>query len=462
MAHELIGFYTIADNSGGILKVMRSYQYYAANAIADKVAKIKWDEGNQLGGYIWHTTGSGKTMTSFKSAQLIADAKEADKVIFLTDRIELGTQSLKEYRNFAEENETVQATENTYVLISKLKSTNFEDTLIVTSIQKMSNIKEEGFNVHDIQRGDVRVEGGFRMIYTVTFNPALDYVVQVDDLTLGMVNRTKEEAIYYGGKGINVSTVLKNLGIESVALGFVAGFTGDVIEKGVKELGVATDFIHLQEGMSRINVKIRSNEESEINGQGPKIGELELTKLFEQLNQLEKGDTLVLAGSIPSSLPSDIYEKIMEHLQDREIQIVVDATKDLLLNVLKYHPFLIKPNNHELEEVFQVSLKTEEDLIVYGKKLQEMGARNVLISRASKGAILIDEHQNVSKIGVPKGTVKNSVGAGDSMVAGFIAGYSESKDYQYALKLAGATGSATAFSEGLATKELVMELLKQL
>ena len=300
------------------------------------------------------------------------------------------------------------------------------------------------------------------MIYTVTFNPALDYVVRVEDLTLGMVNRTKEEAIYYGGKGINVSTVLKNLGIESVALGFVAGFTGDVIEKGVKELGVATDFIHLQEGMSRINVKIRSNEESEINGQGPKIGELELAKLFEQLNQLEKGDTLVLAGSIPSSLPSDIYEKIMEHLQDREIQIVVDATKDLLLNVLKYHPFLIKPNNHELEEVFQVSLKTEEDLIVYGKKLQEMGARNVLISRASKGAILIDEHQNVSKIGVPKGTVKNSVGAGDSMVAGFIAGYSESKDYQYALKLAGATGSATAFSEGLATKELVMELLKQL
>lgn len=300
------------------------------------------------------------------------------------------------------------------------------------------------------------------MIYTVTFNPALDYVVRVKDLTLGMVNRTEEEAIYYGGKGINVSTVLKNLGLESVALGFLAGFTGDVIEQGVKELGVKTDFIHLKEGMSRINVKIRSEKESEINGQGPKIGKEELDVLFQKLEHLQKGDILVLAGSIPASLPSDIYEKIMEHLQGKEIQIVVDATKDLLLNVLKYHPFLIKPNNHEMEEMFKVEMKNEEDLIEYGKKLQEMGAINVLISRAADGAILIDEHRVVTKIGVPSGQVKNSVGAGDSMVAGFIAGYSQLKDYQYALKLASATGSATAFSEGLATKELVMDLIKQL
>ena len=299
------------------------------------------------------------------------------------------------------------------------------------------------------------------MIFTVTFNPALDYVIKVDNLTLGTINRTKEEAIYYGGKGINVSTVLHNLGYESVALGFIAGFTGEAIEKGVNSMGIKTDFIHLKEGMSRINVKIRSQEESEINGQGPKIGEDDIKELFSKLDKLQKGDILILAGSIPSSLPSNIYEKIMEHLEGREIQIVVDATKDLLVNVLKYHPFLIKPNNHELEEIFKVPMKTEEELITYGKKMQEMGARNVLISRAGDGAILIDENKNIYKIGVPKGTVKNSVGAGDSMVAGFLAGYLETKDYQYALKLAGATGSASAFSDGLATKDFVMELFNQ-
>ena len=269
------------------------------------------------------------------------------------------------------------------------------------------------------------------MIYTVTFNPALDYVIKVDNLTLGMVNRTTKEDVYYGGKGINVSVVLNNLGMKSIALGFVAGFTGEAIEKGIKKMGIATDFISLQEGMSRINVKIKSKEESEINGQGPVIHE-------------------------------DIYERIMESLQEKEIRIVVDATKDLLVNVLKYHPFLIKPNNHELGEIFGKTLTTDEEIVFYGKKLQEMGARNVLISMAGDGSILLAETGEVYRMGVPKGEVKNSVGAGDSMVAGFIAGYSEKEDYEWALKLGTATGSATAFSEGLAQKELVMDLLKQL
>lgn len=300
------------------------------------------------------------------------------------------------------------------------------------------------------------------MIYTVTFNPALDYVIKVDNLTLGMVNRTTKEDVYYGGKGINVSVVLNNLGMKSIALGFVAGFTGEAIEKGIKKMGIATDFISLQEGMSRINVKIKSKEESEINGQGPVIHEDELKAMFQKLGQLKDGDILVLAGSIPATLPLDIYERIMESLQEKEIRIVVDATKDLLVNVLKYHPFLIKPNNHELGEIFGKTLTTDEEIVFYGKKLQEMGARNVLISMAGDGSILLAETGEVYRMGVPKGEVKNSVGAGDSMVAGFIAGYSEKEDYEWALKLGTATGSATAFSEGLAQKELVMDLLKQL
>lgn len=300
------------------------------------------------------------------------------------------------------------------------------------------------------------------MIYTVTFNPALDYVIQVENLTLGMVNRTKKEEVYYGGKGINVSVVLNNLGIKSIPLGFVAGFTGEEIEKGIQSMGIDTDFIRLKEGMSRINVKIKSKEESEINGQGPVIHQEELQQLFNKLDTLQDGDTLVLAGSIPSTLPSDIYENIMAHLEQKNIQIVVDATKDLLLNVLKYQPFLIKPNNHELGEMFGVVLKTEEEIVQYAKKLQEMGARNVLISMAGDGAILITETKEVHRIGCPKGIVKNSVGAGDSMVAGFVAGYSEKQDYQWALKLGTAAGSATAFSEGLAEKAMIMELLKQL
>ncbi len=300
------------------------------------------------------------------------------------------------------------------------------------------------------------------MIYTVTFNPALDYIVRMDELKLGFVNRSKEEAIFYGGKGINVSTVLKNLGVESVALGFVAGFIGKAIEEGVASLGVKSDFITVENGMSRINVKLKAGVETEINGKGPDIGANDLDKLFEKLKRLEDGDCLVLAGTIPPSLPADIYERIMAELSDKKVDIVVDATKDLLLNVLKYHPFLIKPNNHELGEMFGVELNSIEDIEMYARKLQDMGARNVIISMAGDGSLLITETGEVYQMGVPKGTVINSVGSGDSMVAGFIASYFKDGDYGKALKFGAATGSATAFSEGLATKELVEKLVNEL
>lgn len=300
------------------------------------------------------------------------------------------------------------------------------------------------------------------MIYTVTFNPALDYVVKVNHFTLGMVNRTVREDIYYGGKGINVSTVLKTLGYDSTALGFVAGFTGDEIVRGAKTLGFQPDFIRVEHGISRINVKMKSDEESEINGMGPEITQDDVLKLFEKLEQLQEKDVLVLSGSIPNSIEDDIYEKIMERLDGRGILIAVDAEKNLLLNVLKYHPFLIKPNNHELGEMFGVVLKSDEEITTYAKKLQEMGARNVLISMAGDGAMLVDETKTVHRMGVPEGTVRNSVGAGDSMVAGFLAGYLERGDYRYALQLGSAAGSASAFSEGLAPAEDIMKLLELL
>lgn len=299
------------------------------------------------------------------------------------------------------------------------------------------------------------------MVYTVTFNPAIDYVVHVDDMEPGMTNRTKSEEIYFGGKGINVSIVLKELGITSKALGFVAGFTGKAIEEGMQDMGVDTDFVTLESGNSRINVKIKSKEETELNAQGPRISESAINEIFDKLSKLEDGDTLVLAGSIPNTLPADIYEKILASLQDKEIKFVVDATGDLLLNVLKYKPFLIKPNNHELGEMFKTEIKNNDDVIKYAKKLRELGARNVLISMAGDGAILIDENDEVHHLGVCKGTVKNSVGAGDSMVAGFIAG-SSTADYEYALKLGTATGGATAFSDGLAKRADIDALLKTL
>lgn len=299
------------------------------------------------------------------------------------------------------------------------------------------------------------------MVYTVTFNPAIDYVVHVDDMEPGMTNRTKSEEIYFGGKGINVSIVLKELGITSKALGFVAGFTGKAIEEGMQDMGVDTDFVTLESGNSRINVKIKSKEETELNAQGPRISESAINEIFDKLSKLEDGDTLVLAGSIPNTLPADIYEKILASLQDKEIKSVVDATGDLLLNVLKYKPFLIKPNNHELGEMFKTEIKNNDDVIKYATKLRELGARNVLISMAGDGAILIDENDEVHHLGVCKGTVKNSVGAGDSMVAGFIAG-SSTGDYEYALKLGTATGGATAFSDGLAKRADIDALLKTL
>lgn len=300
------------------------------------------------------------------------------------------------------------------------------------------------------------------MIYTVTFNPALDYVVRVDHFTLGAVNRTVQEHIFYGGKGINVSAVLANLGYDNTALGFVAGFTGEEIERGAKTLGFKSDFIHVKKGMTRINVKLKAEDESEINGMGPEIMPEDVDALLEKLDCLQREDVLVLSGSIPSSISDTIYEEIMERLDGRGIRIVVDATKDLLLNVLQYHPFLIKPNNHELGEMFGVELHTDEEIIHHAKVLQERGAQNVLISMAGDGAILITEDGQVLKRKPPKGTVKNSVGAGDSMVAGFTAGYLKSGSYEEALKLGTAAGSASAFSDGLATREAIMELYGQI
>ena len=299
------------------------------------------------------------------------------------------------------------------------------------------------------------------MIYTVTFNPAVDYVVHTGEMKPGSVNRSSGEEIYFGGKGINVSFILKELGVTSKALGFVAGFTGEAIEKGVESRGVETDFVHLKNGFSRINVKIKSDEETELNGQGPVIDDEVVQELFSKLDKLSEGDTLVLAGSIPNTLPKDIYERILAHLDGRGIRAVVDATGELLLRVMKYRPFLVKPNNFELGELFGVELEGTEQIAEYALKLNQMGARNVLVSMAEDGAVLIDENGGCHICGVCKGTVKNSVGAGDSMLAGFIAGIGDG-DYDYAMKLGTATGGATAFSEGLAVREDIFELLKQL
>ncbi|HJA65557.1 1-phosphofructokinase [Lachnoclostridium sp. An169] len=300
------------------------------------------------------------------------------------------------------------------------------------------------------------------MIYTVTFNPSLDYIVETEGFQLGSTNRTVSELMLPGGKGINVSTVLKNLGIDSTALGFTAGFTGDEIIRRVRELGFQSEFIDVGKGFSRINIKMKEFDGTEINGRGPDISTEALNRLLERLDQLRSGDTLVLAGSIPASIPDSIYSNIMARLDGKGIVFVVDATGDLLLNVLKYHPFLIKPNHHELGELFGVTLQERDDVAPYAAKLQEMGARNVLVSMGGKGAVLLDENQQVHSLPVPEGKLVNAVGSGDSMVAGFLAGWAEKNDYGHAFKMGISAGSASAFSELLATKDEILKLYQTL
>jgi 1-phosphofructokinase len=299
------------------------------------------------------------------------------------------------------------------------------------------------------------------MIYTVTVNPSLDYIVDVEHFKTGIVNRTTAERINAGGKGINVSIVLHNLGIDSVVLGFTAGFTGEKICSMLSGRGITSDFIPVNTGSSRINVKLRSDEETEINGQGPVITERDLARLFEKIDKLTGSDILVLAGSIPSTVPETLYMDIMKKMQSKKTKVVVDATNDLLKNVLTYHPFLVKPNNHELGEIFGVELETKDEVIMYAQKFREMGACNVLVSMAGDGAVLIDEEGKIYKSDAPEGKPKNSVGAGDSMVAGFLAGYLNSGSYAQAFKTGLCTGSASAFSEQLATRVQVEKLLQK-
>lgn len=300
------------------------------------------------------------------------------------------------------------------------------------------------------------------MIYTVTFNPSLDYIVSVDDFRLGLTNRTSSELILPGGKGLNVSMVLGNLGIDNTALGFVAGFTGAEIARRVEEMGVKSDFIAIEGGISRINLKLKSGDGTEINGCGPEIHRTAVEKLMEKLDILRQGDVLVLAGSIPGSMPDDIYRTILKRLDGRGVMTVVDATKELLVNVLEYHPFLVKPNNHELGEIFGVELATREAAIPYAEKLKNMGAENVLVSMAGEGAVLAAGDGKLYEAPAPVGRLVNAVGAGDSMVAGFLAGWMEQKDYEHAFHMGIAAGSASAFSELLATREEVMTIYRQL
>ena len=299
------------------------------------------------------------------------------------------------------------------------------------------------------------------MIYTVTFNPSLDYIVSVKDFKLGLTNRTDSELMLPVGKGINVSIVLKNLGIDNTALGFVAGFTGKEVVKRLEKFGVKNGFLEIPEGFTRINVKLKSIDGTEINGQGPSISEEKIEQLMTRLDEMGEGDVLFLSGSIPASMPDDTYQKIMERLKDKGVLISVDATQELLLKVLPYHPFLIKPNNHELGEIFGVELRTRESVVPYGKKLQEMGAENVLISMAGEGAVLIASEGQVYDAPAPKGILKNGVGAGDSMVAGFMAGWLERKEYRHAFHMGVAAGSASAFSEQLAVKEEIDQVYEQ-
>lgn len=298
------------------------------------------------------------------------------------------------------------------------------------------------------------------MIYTVTFNPALDYTLTLPCVLQGEINRSQGEEMFAGGKGVNVSMVLNELGEESTALGFVAGFTGAEIERQLKEKGIKTDFVRLKKGNSRINVKLRADFETDINCSGPEIADSDIEKLYDKIAAIKQGDVLVLAGSIPKGLPRDIYAKILEKVEGKDVKSVVDAEGELLLSTLKYKPFLIKPNHLELAEIIGKPLNTEEEIISGAKALLEKGARNVLVSRAEKGAILVTENGTVYKAPAKEGRLVNSVGAGDSAVAGFVAGYLKSGDLEYALKLGIASGGATAFSLGLATKEKIESLMK--
>ena len=300
------------------------------------------------------------------------------------------------------------------------------------------------------------------MIYTITFNPALDYISQVDNFEIGKINRTKTEKILPGGKGLNVSTVLKNLGIESTALGFIAGFTGDELKTDIEQRGIKTNFIKVKEGITRINVKISSKEETALNGNGPEITEEDIQKLLERIEKIKNEDIVILAGNIPKCINNNIYEIICKTLEQNDVRFIVDATKELLMNVLKYKPFLIKPNKEELEETFKEKIDTKEEIVAHAKKLQSMGAQNVLISLGGDGAILVTTNDEVYFSKAPKGKVVNTVGAGDSMVAGFIAGYEKSGDFEQAFKMGIATGSASAFSMNLATAEEVASLLKEI
>ena len=305
------------------------------------------------------------------------------------------------------------------------------------------------------------------MIYTITFNPALDYITQVENFKIGEINRTKTETILPGGKGLNVSIVLKNLEIENTALGFVAGFTGEELIRKMESQGVKTDFVKVEKGLTRINVKISSInenkvEETALNGMGPQITKEDIEVLFEKIQNMSTNDIVILSGSIPKNIDNDIYEKICKKLNEKHITFIVDSTQELLMNVLKYHPFLIKPNKEELEETLNRKILTKEDIINAAKTLQKMGAQNVLVSLGNDGALLLTKEDDTYYSKAPRGQVVNTVGSGDSMVAGFLAGYYQTKDYEYALKTGVAAGSASAFSIRLATKKDVDLLLKQL
>lgn len=300
------------------------------------------------------------------------------------------------------------------------------------------------------------------MIYTVTFNPSIDYIVTINDFQLGKTNRTTTELMLPSGKGLNVSAVLNNLGVENIALGFTAGFVGEEIKRLAKEAGYRCDFIDIPNGVSRINVKMKDFDGTEINGMGAMIDEASQNLLMEKLNGLAEGDTLVLAGSIPAGMSESIYSDILKELDGRGVQFVVDATRELLLNVLPYGPFLVKPNNYELGEIFGVKLERKDQVEPYARKLQEMGGRNILVSMAGEGAVLLDETGKLYQLDAPKGKLVNAVGAGDSMVAGFIAGWKEREDYEHAFKMAVCAGSASAFSDYYATKEEIERLYQSI